>query len=115
MTAKKVSLGPLLASLPRQPTVKWPEGEPFATAMEHGTMSLEVFAPRGKDHQLPHSQDELYIVVDGTATFHHEGKPIKAAKGDALFVKAGEEHHFESMSPDFATWVIFWGPKGGEQ
>jgi hypothetical protein len=33
---------------------------------------------------------------------------------DALFARAGEPHRFEDCSPDFATWVIFYGPKGGE-
>ncbi len=110
----KVSLTPFLASLPRPATAKWPQGEPFATAIEHGSMSLEVFAPRGKDLQEVHSQDELYFVVAGTATLMHAGERLKAAVGDALFVPAGHEHHFEQMSDDFVTWVVFWGPKGGE-
>jgi hypothetical protein len=25
------------------------------------------------------------------------------------------EHHFENFSDDFATWVIFYGPDGGEK
>ena len=33
---------------------------------------------------------------------------------DVLFVEAGQPHRFENMSPDFSTWVIFWGPEGGE-
>lgn len=35
--------------------------------------------------------------------------------GDALFVAAHVPHHFEGMSEDFVTWVVFWGPKGGEK
>jgi len=31
-----------------------------------------------------------------------------------LFVPAGVEHRFENFSDDFATWVIFYGPEGGE-
>jgi mannose-6-phosphate isomerase-like protein (cupin superfamily) len=110
----KVSLSPLLASLPRPATPKWPAGEPFATAIEHGTMSLEVFAPSGEDRQEPHSQDELYFIAGGSAVFLHEGERQRVATGDALFVPAGDEHHFEQMSSDFVTWVVFWGPKGGE-
>jgi hypothetical protein len=26
----------------------------------------------------------------------------------------GWVHLFEDFSGDFATWVVFWGPKGGE-
>ncbi len=110
----KVSLAPLLASLPRTATATWPAGEPFATAIEHGTMSLEVFAPKGEDRQEPHSQDELYFVVGGSAVFLHGAERQRVATGDALFVKAGEQHHFEQISSDFVAWVVFWGPKGGE-
>jgi hypothetical protein len=31
-----------------------------------------------------------------------------------LFVPAGVEHRFEDFSDDFAVWVVFWGPDGGE-
>jgi mannose-6-phosphate isomerase-like protein (cupin superfamily) len=34
--------------------------------------------------------------------------------GEALFVAAGVEHRFEEFSDDFAAWVIFYGPDGGE-
>ena len=27
---------------------------------------------------------------------------------------AGVEHRFEDFSADFATWVFFYGPEGGE-
>lgn len=27
---------------------------------------------------------------------------------------AGAEHRFVEFTPDFATWVVFWGPPGGE-
>ena len=36
------------------------------------------------------------------------------APGDMLFVPAGTVHRFEDFSDDFATWVIFYGPEGGE-
>ena len=31
-----------------------------------------------------------------------------------LFVPAGVEHRFDDFSDDFAAWVVFFGPKGGE-
>ncbi len=34
--------------------------------------------------------------------------------GDALFVPAGAVHRFEEFSEDFAAWVVFYGPEGGE-
>lgn len=34
--------------------------------------------------------------------------------GDLLFVPAGVEHRFGPFTDDFATWVLFYGPEGGE-
>jgi hypothetical protein len=31
-----------------------------------------------------------------------------------LFVAAREEHRFVEFTDDFATWVFFYGPEGGE-
>jgi len=110
----KEQLKTILARIPGTVTGKWPQGEPFAEAFRHGSMSVEVFAPRGHDAQEPHDQDELYFVVGGHAEFVHEGERMAVSTGDALFVGAGDKHHFEEMSGDFVTWVVFWGPKGGE-
>jgi mannose-6-phosphate isomerase-like protein (cupin superfamily) len=35
--------------------------------------------------------------------------------GEVLFVPAGVVHRFEDFSDDFATWVFFYGPEGGER
>lgn len=112
--AVKVSLASLLPKLPGKVTQAWPGGEPFTQALRHGTMSVEVFAPRGRDAQQPHDQDELYFVTSGSAEFVHEGRRMPVTAGDCLFVAAHDRHYFEAMSEDFVTWVVFWGPKGGE-
>ena len=68
----------------------------------------------GEDLQTPHEQDELYVVVSGSGDFVLGGERISFTSGDVLFARAGIEHRFENISQDFATWVIFYGPKGGE-
>jgi mannose-6-phosphate isomerase-like protein (cupin superfamily) len=87
---------------------------PFVKLMEHGTMSVEYYAPADVDNQTPHTQDEIYIVVQGTGIFNRDGEKIAFAPGDVLFVPAGMEHRFENFSNGFATWVIFYGVDGGE-
>ena len=89
--------------------------EPFVAALAHGTMSVELFAPRGPDTQQPHAQDELYIIRQGSGWFLNEGERVRFKAGDVLFVRAGAEHRFVDFTPDFETWVIFWGPDGGER
>lgn len=87
---------------------------PFTVMMKHGTMSIEYFAPKKLDTQTPHKQDELYIIVEGHSEFYRDGERISCKKNDILFVPAGMEHRFENFSENFATWVIFYGPDGGE-
>jgi mannose-6-phosphate isomerase-like protein (cupin superfamily) len=53
-------------------------------------------------------------VIAGTGTFVHAGERTPFQAGDTLFVRAGIPHRFEDFTPDFSTWVFFWGPKGGE-
>jgi mannose-6-phosphate isomerase-like protein (cupin superfamily) len=86
----------------------------FVNLFARGTLSLELYAPQGRDKQEPHTQDELYVVVSGEGEFVNgaDRHPFKA--GDVLFVPAGVEHRFERFSDDFQTWVIFYGPQGGE-
>lgn len=108
------SLKDLAARLPGPSSAEWPEGEPFTEALRHGTMSVEIFAPRGTDRQTPHEQDELYFIQSGTAQFAREDRIDTVAAGDVLFVAARAVHRFEAMSVDFLAWVVFWGPAGGE-
>ncbi|HEX7656284.1 MAG TPA: cupin domain-containing protein [Sphingomonas sp.] len=88
--------------------------ERAAYGIRHGSMRVGVYAPHGSDTQSPHRQDELYIVVSGTGVFIKNGERSVFRPDDVLFVEAGAEHRFEDFSDDFATWVIFWGPEGGE-
>ena len=86
----------------------------YAVLLRHGSMELGFYRPEGSDPQKPHDQDEVYIVQSGSGYFvHGEGRqPFEP--GDALFVPAGDVHRFEDFSADFAAWVVFYGPDGGE-
>jgi mannose-6-phosphate isomerase-like protein (cupin superfamily) len=110
----KITLEEVIKKLPLAATEKWPEGVWDIKALKHGTMSLELFTPRGKDYQTPHEQDELYIVVKGSGIFIKNNCRYAFAAGDVLFVEARVAHHFESFTNDLTMWVIFWGPIGGE-
>jgi len=81
----------------------------------HGTLQVKVYAPRGIDDQKPHSRDEGYVVLRGEGKFVSELGERRFAAGDFIFAPAGVPHHFEDFSDDFAVWVFFYGPEGGEQ
>ena len=111
----KISLKEMSGRLPGPISEKWPLGERFVRGMAHGTMSVELYAPRGHDPQTPHVQDELYFIMQGSGELVIAEQRHTCAAGDAFFVPAGVVHRFERFSDDFATWVVFWGPDGGEQ
>jgi mannose-6-phosphate isomerase-like protein (cupin superfamily) len=115
----KAQLSAALARLPGPASDTYPEGLPFAAVMAHGSMSVEIYAPGsnadGLDRQQPHAQDELYFVQRGRARLLIDAEHFEAEPGDVLFVPAGAKHRFENFSPDFSTWVVFYGPQGGEK
>ena len=97
-----------LARLPR------PEGERFVELFDHGSLSVELYAPRGHDPQTPHTQDEVYVVAAGHGQFRNGAARPGFGTGDVLLVPAGVVHRFEEFSDDLAVWVFFYGPEGGE-
>jgi mannose-6-phosphate isomerase-like protein (cupin superfamily) len=103
---------PVTDALAAVPT---PEGRFYAEIFTRGSLKLEVYAPKGTDPQRPHGQDELYVVIKGEGEFILEDRRVKFSAGDALFAPAGAVHRFENFSDDFAVWVMFYGPEGGEK
>lgn len=86
----------------------------YGVLLSRGTLELGFYKPDAIDPQEPHTQDEIYVVQSGSGYFvlGDERKPF--AQGEALFVPAGAVHRFEEFSDDFAAWVVFYGPQGGE-
>ncbi len=108
-TTAHIDLPDALARLDKDETVRSVE------LFRHGTLQVKLYAPRGVDDQTPHARDEVYVVAAGRARFFDGAARRDCGPGTALFVPAGRPHRFEDMSEDFATWVIFYGPEGGEQ
>lgn len=106
-TRRATSLSTAIQALQQVP-------EPFVKLFEHGSMSVEYYQPDQLDHQTPHEQDELYVIISGSGDFELEGERKPFQPQDVLFVPAGAVHRFVDFSDDFSTWVIFYGQKGGE-
>ena len=90
-------------------------GERYVELFRHGTLRVELYAPRGVDPQSPHTRDEVYVVVTGRGQFQNGGERHPFEPGDVLFVPAGVIHRFEEFTEDLIVWVIFYGPVGGEK
>ena len=80
----------------------------------HGSLVVELYTPTGHDPQKPHSRDEIYFVARGKGRFFDGQHTYPIESGSFIFVPAGQVHRFEDFSPDFAVWVAFYGPEGGE-
>ena len=91
-----------------------PQKEDVVTLFEHGSLVVKMYAPRGEDPQTPHSRDEAYVIAQGSGEFVCGPTRQSFQPGDVLFVAAGVAHRFENFSEDFAVWVFFYGPEGGE-
>lgn len=89
--------------------------EKFATLFRHGSLEVEVYKPDIVNLQKPHARDEIYVVISGSGYFVNGEARHRFQPGEVLFVPAGTEHRFEQFTGDFATWVFFYGPAGGEK
>ena len=86
---------------------------------EHGSLVVKLYIPRGAngeliDPQTPHTRDELYVVARGAGVFFNGETRRRTEVGDVIFAPTGKAHRFEDFSEDFAVWVMFYGPEGGE-
>lgn len=90
-------------------------GQRFAKVLEHESLLVEIYAPRGTDPQQPHTRDELYVVINGSGRFLNGEERQAFEPGDVLFVPAGVVHRFEEFTEDLVVWVVFYGPEGGER
>ncbi len=88
--------------------------ETFKLLFSHGSLEIEYYKPEKVDHQTPHTRDEVYVIASGFGEFVNGDQRHAFETGEVLFVPAGAEHRFVNFTDDFATWVFFYGPEGGE-
>jgi mannose-6-phosphate isomerase-like protein (cupin superfamily) len=91
-----------------------PRGNLAVPIFSHGSLEVELYAPEGHDLQKPHTRDEVYFIARGKGLFFDGAQRHSVETGSFLFVPAGQIHYFENFSSDFAVWVMFYGPQGGE-
>jgi hypothetical protein len=92
-----------------------PAGNLAVPVFGRGSLVAELYTPQGEDRQTPHRRDEIYVVARGRGVFFDGAARHAVEAGAFLFVAAGQPHRFEDFSADFAVWVFFYGPDGGEE
>ena len=104
----KFTVEEFLEILPLPANEKWPAGRFDVEPFKKENVTLVFFAPRGRDYQTFHEEDEFYFIARGAGELVIENERFACAPGDAFFVPAKREHRFENFSEDFATWAIFF-------
>jgi len=93
-------------------TFAWPVG----SAGTHWTEQLRVpdlslgtysIPAGGTDDQSPHTEDEIYVVTAGRATFQAGEERVAVGAGSVIYVPAGEVHCFTDVTHNLAAVVIF--------
>ena len=78
---------------------------------KHLSVGTYSIAAGGTDEQVPHTEDEVYVITAGRARLSTSSGAIPVEPGDAVFVPAREPHTFIEISADFAAFVLFAPPE----
>jgi mannose-6-phosphate isomerase-like protein (cupin superfamily) len=80
-----------------------------APSLSMGVYRLRAGQP---DEQRPHTEDEVYLIISGKASFHCGEKTQAVAPGTLIFVERAVEHRFLDISEDLTVLVFFAPPEG---
>lgn len=81
----------------------------YAELLRVPSMSVGHYhLPAGStDPQLPHTEDEVYVVLRGRGVLRTPDGDAPAVTGAVLFVPAGEEHRFVEIEEALEVIVLF--------
>jgi len=74
-------------------------------------LGVYVLVAPEPDRQQPHSDDEIYIGLEGTGVLELGDERVPIDVGQAIFVEAGVEHRFTAYE-QLAVLVIFERARG---
>ena|SRR5437868_3549158 len=89
-------------------------GKAYHEFIRQPTLSVGIYKLQtgAVDPQQPHTEDEVYHVLEGRAHIRvgTEDEPVQP--GTTVFVAAGVEHRFHSIEEDL-TVLVFFAPAEG--
>ena len=90
------------------------EDELFNEFLRHDSMSLEVYRLEAgaTDPQDPHTEDEVYYIVTGSAKIRIGDNVHPVEPGDIIFVEREIDHYFFDIESELITLIFFAPPYG---
>ncbi len=84
-------------------------GRLYEEFLRHPSMSAGLYElpAGGNDPQQPHTEDELYYVIAGAATFECNERHEAVRPGSVIFVEALAPHRFADITEDLSVLVVF--------
>ena len=73
------------------------------------SVGLAVWPAGSVDTQQPHTEDEVYYVVEGRARVTVDGEERPVKRGSIVFVATGVPHRFHDIEQDLSV-LVFWAP-----
>ena len=91
-------------------------GDPYLEFLTVADLSagLYVLEAGAVDHQQPHTEDEVYVVLEGRSRFTAGDATRDVGPGDTLFVAAAVRHHVHDIVETLRVIVVF-GPAEGSR
>lgn len=82
---------------------------PYLEFVRTASLSVGVYALAvgSRDVQQPHTEDEVYHVIEGKARLRVDGEDFAVRAGTVAFVGAGVEHRFHSIEENLKVLVFF--------
>ena len=89
-------------------------GELYLEFLTASTMSVGVYelAAGSDDPQRPHTEDEIYYVLDGRGRISVGDDDLEVKPGSVIFVAARQPHKFHSITEDLRLLVVFAPARG---
>src|SRR5688500_10392046 len=68
---------------------------------------MYILPAGGEDDQVPHREDEIYVVAKGSGQIVVDGQAQPVGPGSVIFVAATVEHRFIDFAEDLEILVFF--------
>ncbi len=85
------------------------KGEAWLEFLRVPALSMGFYAlpVDGVDRQQPHTEDEIYYVVNGRGTLQVAGEDRVVSAGSIIYVAAHAKHHFHTITEALSLLVFF--------